>query len=173
MAIVFNILVTFNAREFLCFGSLFCIADQEGILRHIADPSGNRSSPMAPNTTAGLPCPTPARTTPMNSKAQELRQASTPRKITPTSGETRVIVTLVARPTEATLCHGGPPCRRHPLGHGLRSLDEQKQVPPSTSVVVGHERQSLQPLRPQRKWSEHKVSHQALSSQTSSSSKEE
>jgi hypothetical protein len=59
MAIVFNIAVTFNVVEIFCFGSLSCIADQEGILHRIANPSEKRSSSMALNAGAGLPRPTP------------------------------------------------------------------------------------------------------------------
>jgi hypothetical protein len=69
MAITFNILVTLSAREIFCFRSISCIADQEGILHHIVDPSRMKSSPMAPKMDAGLPHIAPARTAPMNSKA--------------------------------------------------------------------------------------------------------
>jgi hypothetical protein len=47
MAIIFNTPIAFNAGEEFCFGSLFCIANQEGILHRITDPSEKTSSPMA------------------------------------------------------------------------------------------------------------------------------
>jgi hypothetical protein len=47
-AIIFNTLVSFNAGEMFCFGSLYCIAEQEGVLHRITDPSEKRSSSVAP-----------------------------------------------------------------------------------------------------------------------------
>jgi hypothetical protein len=69
LAIVFNIPVTFNAGEIIFMGSLSCIADQEGVLHSIVDPSRKISSPTVPNAVGGLPHPTLARTASMNSKA--------------------------------------------------------------------------------------------------------
>jgi hypothetical protein len=68
MAIFFNIPVTFNTGVIFCFVSLSDIADQEGVLHRIADPSGKRSSPKAPNAGVGSYRLTPARTAPTNCK---------------------------------------------------------------------------------------------------------
>jgi hypothetical protein len=48
MAIIFNTMITFNAGEILHFRSISCIADHEGILHRISDPSGKKSSLVAP-----------------------------------------------------------------------------------------------------------------------------
>jgi hypothetical protein len=69
MAIIFNIPVTINAGVIFCFVSLSGIADQEGVLHRIADPSEKRSSLMAPNAGAGSSRLTPVRTAPMNCEA--------------------------------------------------------------------------------------------------------
>jgi hypothetical protein len=53
MAIVFNTLIIFNIEELFRFGSLSCIADREGVLHRIADPSEKRSYLRAPITKAG------------------------------------------------------------------------------------------------------------------------
>jgi hypothetical protein len=55
MAIIFNTPIAFNVGEVFCFGSLSCIADQEGILHRIVDPSEKRSSPMASIEEVGSP----------------------------------------------------------------------------------------------------------------------
>jgi hypothetical protein len=68
MAIIFNIPITSNVGEIFYFGSLSYIADQEGVLHHITDPSDKRTSLMAPNVEVGLSHLTPARTAPKNSK---------------------------------------------------------------------------------------------------------
>jgi hypothetical protein len=52
MAIIFNTSITFNAEEIFHFGSIYCIADQEGNLHRIADPSRKKSSPVAPKAAA-------------------------------------------------------------------------------------------------------------------------
>ena len=53
MAIIFNTPIIFNAGEVFRFGSLSCIADREGVLHRIADPSEKRSYLRAPITKAG------------------------------------------------------------------------------------------------------------------------
>ncbi|AQK47479.1 Signal recognition particle 9 kDa protein [Zea mays] len=97
MAIIFCIPVTFNAREIFCFGSLSCIVDQKCILHRIANPSGKRSSPMAPNAGAGSPRLSPTRTTPTNSKVRGSRPASALHRIVLAWGGTRTITTHIAR----------------------------------------------------------------------------
>jgi hypothetical protein len=61
MAIIFNTPIIFNAGEVFHFGSLSCIADREGILHHIADPSKKRPFPRGPIVEVGSPHPTSAR----------------------------------------------------------------------------------------------------------------
>jgi hypothetical protein len=70
MDIIFNTPIFFNAGEIFHFGSLSCIADREGVLHRIMDPSKKRSSLMASITKAGSPHLTSTRTTPTNSKAR-------------------------------------------------------------------------------------------------------
>jgi hypothetical protein len=48
MANIFNTSVIFNAREVFHFGFLSCIADQEGVLHCIVDPSKKIFSLVAP-----------------------------------------------------------------------------------------------------------------------------
>jgi hypothetical protein len=47
-------------------------------------------------------------------------------------------VTPVARPTKAAPLSWWtpPPCPHHPLGHGLRSLRKENQVPPDTGIAA-------------------------------------
>jgi hypothetical protein len=101
MAIIFNTLFNFNAGEIFHFGSISCIADQEGILHRIADASGKKSSLVVPKAAAELPHTAPARITPTKSKAREPQQVFIPHKFAPTSGEPRAVVMPVARSTEA------------------------------------------------------------------------
>jgi hypothetical protein len=55
MAITFNTMITFDAREVFHFTSISCITDQAGILHRIADPPGKKPSLMVPKAAAGSP----------------------------------------------------------------------------------------------------------------------
>jgi hypothetical protein len=81
MAIIFNIPVTFSAGEISRFESNSCIADQKGILHCIMDPSRKKSSPVVAEAAVGLSRTVFARSTLMNSKAQEPWWVSASRKI--------------------------------------------------------------------------------------------
>jgi hypothetical protein len=81
MAIIFNTPITFNVGEVFRFGSVSYIADQEGVLHRIADPSEKRSSLMVPIAEEGSPCLTSAITAPMNSKARRPQPTFAPRRI--------------------------------------------------------------------------------------------
>ena len=110
MAIIFSIPITFNAGEVFRFGSLSCIADKEGVLHSIAEPSEKRSPPMAPIVEAGSPHLTSVKTTPTNFKVRRPQPTSASRKSAPASGGPRTIATPMAQPAE-----GAPLSRRTPL----------------------------------------------------------
>jgi hypothetical protein len=55
MAITFNTMITFNAREVFHFGSIPCIADRGGILHRIVDPPWKKPSLVVPKAAAGSP----------------------------------------------------------------------------------------------------------------------
>ena len=61
MAIIFNTSITFNVEDICYFGFMSRITDLEGILHHIANPSGKKSSLGVPKAAAGLPRIAPAR----------------------------------------------------------------------------------------------------------------
>lgn len=129
MTIIFNP-ITFNAGEVFYFGSLSYIADQEGILHHIAHPFEKRHSPMVPSVGASLSHLTLVRTTP--TKRHENFNQLLPRVELHLCQVGRgPLRHLWLDRLKLHLYHGGPLCPHYPLGCGLGSLREKKRVTPA------------------------------------------
>jgi hypothetical protein len=124
MAIIFDTLITFNAREVIRFGSLSCITDQEGVLHRIAVPSESRSSPMEPIA-------------PMNSKVRKPQPTFASCRIAPASGRPRAITTHVARSTKAAHLSRRTPLSMSPTRVWTRITRRKGVDSPDTSMAAG------------------------------------
>jgi hypothetical protein len=60
IAVTFNSMITFNPGAIFCFGTISCIADQEGILHRIAIPPRKKSSLGLPKMVVGKSRTAPA-----------------------------------------------------------------------------------------------------------------
>jgi hypothetical protein len=104
MAIIFQHKIALRPRSVFCFGTISSVADEEGILHHIADPPEKKPSPKISEKTG---------------TRQQIVQPPAPRAKTPS-----------CKPGQRIHLPEEPRCPPHPWkgGHGLRGKKEANRI---------------------------------------------